>query len=171
MKRFSAVLLLCACGPAQSVPAVKPAAPPAVAADDDNATSPPSDEVPHEAKKPAERDGPQLQLTASGLGIVDVRPGNGAEAHPGQHVVVHYVGRLESGKEFDSSRARGIPFEFELGAGKVIAGWDEGIEGMRVGGLRKLIVPPAMAYGARGHPPEIPPDAVLEFVVELLEVR
>jgi FKBP-type peptidyl-prolyl cis-trans isomerase len=86
-------------------------------------------------------------------------------------VEVHNVGRLTDGSQFDSSRDRGTPFEFELGAGMVIAGWEEGVEGMRVGGLRKLIIPPDLGYGANGRPPVIPPDSILEFEVELLDVH
>jgi FKBP-type peptidyl-prolyl cis-trans isomerase FkpA len=105
------------------------------------------------------------------LDIVDVKVGTGAEARSGSSVTVHYVGTLTNGKKFDSSRDRGKGFDFKLGAGQVIKGWDEGVAGMKVGGLRKLTIPPEMAYGARGFPPVIPPDSTLVFEVELLEVR
>lgn len=102
---------------------------------------------------------------------VDVKPGKGAEAKAGDHIKVHYVGKLTDGKVFDSSRKRDKPFEFDLGKGKVIKGWDEGVAGMKVGGVRKLTIPPHLAYGSRGAAPVIPPNATLEFEVELLDVQ
>lgn len=108
--------------------------------------------------------------TASGLGIVDTTCGEGEEAISGALVSVHYVGTLENGEQFDSSRDRGQPFEFALGTGQVIAGWDEGIQGMRIGGIRELTIPPDLGYGAAGSPPVIPPDSTLLFEVELLAV-
>ncbi len=105
------------------------------------------------------------------LQVVDLKVGVGAEAVPGKAVAVHYVGTLEDGTKFDSSRDRGQPFVFGLGARQVIAGWDEGVKGMKVGGLRKLIIPSDMAYGDAGIPGVIPPKATLIFEVELLEVR
>lgn len=111
--------------------------------------------------------------TDSGLQIEDVTPGSGTEAQAGQWVRVHYTGWLyqdgEIGNSFDSSRTRSTPFEFELGAGQVIPGWDEGVCGMRVGGTRRLIIPPKLAYGERGAGRVIPPNATLLFEVELLE--
>jgi FKBP-type peptidyl-prolyl cis-trans isomerase len=109
--------------------------------------------------------------TDTGLEYVDIKCGEGDEAVDGSQLTVHYVGTLESGKIFDSSRKRGEPFQFLLGAGQVIAGWDEGFAGMRVGGVRELTIPPDLAYGAAGAPPSIPPDATLMFEVELLDVR
>jgi FKBP-type peptidyl-prolyl cis-trans isomerase FkpA len=108
---------------------------------------------------------------AQPLDMVDVKMGTGAEALSGSSVTVHYVGTLTNGKKFDSSRDRGEGFKFKLGAGQVIKGWDQGVLGMRVGGLRKLTVAPELAYGSRGFPPVIPPDSTLVFEVELLEVR
>jgi len=105
------------------------------------------------------------------LDIQDIKVGTGAEARSGQSVVVHYVGTLTNGKKFDSSRDRGEGFEFALGQGQVIQGWDQGVAGMKVGGVRKLTIPPELAYGARGFPPVIPPNSTLVFEVELLEVR
>ena len=107
----------------------------------------------------------------STLQIEDIRPGTGTEATAGHTVSVHYVGTLTSGSKFDSSRDRGRPFEFRLGAGQVIAGWDQGVAGMKIGGLRKLTIPSHLGYGSRGFPPVIPPDATLVFEVELLGVR
>src|SRR3989339_1969993 len=106
--------------------------------------------------------------TASGLQYVDQVIGTGAEAKPGMNVSVHYTGWLTNGTKFDSSKDRGQPFEFPLGAGRVIRGWDEGVAGMKIGGKRKLIIPSDLGYGARGAGNVIPPNATLVFEVELL---
>jgi FKBP-type peptidyl-prolyl cis-trans isomerase FkpA len=106
--------------------------------------------------------------TASGLIIEELVVGDGAEATAGQQVSVHYTGWLTNGKKFDSSKDRNDPFEFALGARHVIAGWDEGVQGMKIGGTRKLTIPPELGYGARGAGGVIPPDATLVFEVELL---
>jgi peptidylprolyl isomerase len=106
----------------------------------------------------------------NGLQIEDVTVGNGAEAKAGQKVTVHYRGTLPDGKQFDASYDRGEPFEFNLGAGEVIKGWDQGVAGMKVGGKRKLVIPPALGYGARGAGGVIGPNATLHFEVELLKV-
>jgi len=100
----------------------------------------------------------------------DIVEGSGDEAVAGKPVSVHYTGTLTDGSKFDSSLDRGQPFQFQLGAGQVIQGWDEGVQGMKVGGKRKLTIPPEMGYGARGFPPVIPPNATLVFEVELLGV-
>lgn len=114
---------------------------------------------------------PQEEVsTASGLKIRDIECGEGEEAVPGATVSVHYVGTLDSGEQFDSSRERNQPFQFALGSGQVIPGWDEGIQGMKVGGVRELTIPPDLGYGAAGSPPVIPPNATLHFEVELLEI-
>src|SRR5215813_12015970 len=113
--------------------------------------------------------------TASGLQIIDTREGTGASPKPGQICVMHYTGWLyengQKGKKFDSSVDRNEPFEFPIGQRKVIAGWDEGISTMKVGGKRTLIIPPALGYGARGFPGAIPPNSTLIFDVELLAVK
>ena len=106
--------------------------------------------------------------TASGLEYEDIRVGTGASPTVGKSVSVHYVGTLTDGRKFDSSRDRGQPFRFKLGVGQVIAGWDEGVASMNIGGLRKLTIPPSLGYGARGAGGVIPPNATLVFEVELL---
>jgi FKBP-type peptidyl-prolyl cis-trans isomerase FkpA len=115
-----------------------------------------------------------MTTTASGLQFEDTTVGSGAEAKPGQQVTVHYTGWLyqdgAQGAKFDSSRDRNDPFEFSLGAGMVIKGWDEGVQGMKIGGQRTLIIPAALGYGARGAGGVIPPNATLKFDVELLKV-
>jgi FKBP-type peptidyl-prolyl cis-trans isomerase len=108
--------------------------------------------------------------TASGLQYEEMRVGTGATARSGQDVVVHYTGWLTDGKKFDSSRDRGDPFTFGLGAGQVIAGWDEGVAGMQVGGQRKLTIPPRLGYGEFGAGGVIPPNATLVFEVELIDI-
>jgi FKBP-type peptidyl-prolyl cis-trans isomerase FkpA len=110
------------------------------------------------------------QTTPSGLVIEDLIAGTGEPATAGQTVSVHYTGWLTNGTQFDSSKDRGDPFEFALGARHVIAGWDEGVQGMQVGGTRKLTIPPELGYGARGAGGVIPPNATLVFEVELLEI-
>ncbi|MEJ2767460.1 FKBP-type peptidyl-prolyl cis-trans isomerase [Mycetohabitans sp. B46] len=108
--------------------------------------------------------------TASGLQYDDLTTGSGAQAQAGQTVSVHYTGWLTDGQKFDSSKDRNQPFSFALGAGMVIRGWDEGVQGMRVGGVRRLTIPPQLGYGARGAGGVIPPNATLVFEVELLGV-
>lgn len=106
-----------------------------------------------------------------GLIIEDVKVGTGDEAKPGALITVHYVGTLDNGTKFDSSRDRGEPFQFPLGQGMVIAGWEQGFNGMKIGGVRKLTIPPELGYGAQGAGGVIPPNATLHFEVELLAVR
>jgi FKBP-type peptidyl-prolyl cis-trans isomerase len=112
----------------------------------------------------------QWHSTASGLKYVDITVGQGATPHDGQTAVMHFTGWLADGTQFDSSRDRHTPFGFQLGSGQVVRGWDEGIRGMRVGGIRRLVVPPDLAYGAAGVPGIVPPNATLTFDVELLRI-
>lgn len=112
-----------------------------------------------------------VTTTPSGLQYVDLVEGEGREAHPGETVIVHYTGWLTDGTKFDSSRDRKEPFSFRLGAGRVIKGWEEGVEGMKIGGTRKLTIPPRLGYGSQGAGNVIPPNATLIFEVELLDLR
>ncbi len=112
-----------------------------------------------------------LTTTPSGLQYKDLAVGSGTEATARSRVHVHYTGELTDGRQFDSSRDRGEPLDFVLGVGQVIRGWDEGVTGMRVGGRRILVIPPALGYGARGAGGLIPPNATLVFDVELMDVR
>jgi FKBP-type peptidyl-prolyl cis-trans isomerase FkpA len=129
------------------------------------------------AQSPTDR-APAAAADVATLGIDDRKPGTGPEARPGMTVSVHYTGWLydpaaddKRGKKFDSSKDRNEPFEFQLGKGDVIAGWDQGVAGMKVGGTRVLTIPSAMGYGARGAGGDIPPNAPLLFEVELLGVK
>ena len=112
---------------------------------------------------------PQLITTDSGLQYIDLVEGTGATPQPGQTIVVHYTGTLENGQKFDSSLDRNSPFSFRVGAGQVIKGWDEGFLTMKVGGKRKLVIPPELGYGSRGIGP-IPPNSTLIIEVELLRI-
>src|ERR1700690_990180 len=109
--------------------------------------------------------------TDSGLQYWDIKRGTGAVARDGERVKVHYTGWLTTGKKFDSSVDAHQPYDFTLGQGDVIKGWDEGVAGMKVGGKRQLRIPPDLAYGAEGHPPQIPENATLIFDVQLLAVK
>jgi FKBP-type peptidyl-prolyl cis-trans isomerase FkpA len=142
-----AILLLGACSPGENTAAPAPAPAPVVL-DQGSATT-----------------------TASGLIIEELAVGSGTVAEAGNRVSVHYTGWLTDGTKFDSSLDRNQPFEFRLGAGQVIRGWDEGVAGMQVGGKRKLTIPPQLGYGGRGAGGVIPPNAVLVFEVELLGIR
>jgi len=124
--------------------------------------------------RPFTRQESAMHTTSSGLQYEDTVTGSGAQAAAGQQVSVHYTGWLYNngvkGTKFDSSKDRNDPFEFDLGAGMVIKGWDEGVQGMKVGGTRVLVIPPQLGYGARGAGGVIPPNATLMFEVELLKV-
>jgi peptidylprolyl isomerase len=138
--------------------AAKPAAPPSASA------------APAPTPSPAPAAAPPPDPNAK-LQIIDQAVGKGAEAKNGDTVSVHYTGTLTDGKEFDSSRKRNKPFVFTLGRGGVIKGWDQGVLGMKVGGKRKLVIPPDLGYGARGAPPAIPPNSTLNFDIELLDIK
>jgi peptidylprolyl isomerase len=150
--------------------------PAALAQDDAQPASPEAAEATTQAAETAQTeqtmDTEVIITTDSGLQYVDLVVGTGASPSPGQRVTVHYTGTLndEAKTKFDSSRDRGEPFSFTIGMRQVIAGWDEGVMSMREGGRRKLIIPSELAYGARGIPPRIPPNATLIFDVELLDV-
>ena len=111
------------------------------------------------------------KITDSGLKYEDITEGEGDLAEAGQTVSVHYTGWLTDGSKFDSNKDRDMPFDFPLGGGRVIRGWDEGVQGMKVGGIRKLTIPPQLGYGAAGAGGVIPPNATLVFEVELLETN
>lgn len=113
----------------------------------------------------------QAVTTESGLKYVDVVPGQGRQAELGDTASVHYTGWLTDGKKFDNSLDRKEPFSFRVGSGQVIKGWDEGVQGMKIGGKRKLTIPPQLGYGTRGAGGVIPPNATLVFDVELLDLR
>lgn len=130
----------------------------------------PADQQPPVMREPQPQPDAGEQGEVTELQIEEVVEGDGEEARAGDTVTVHYVGRIYNGKQFESSREIGEPITFPLGQGVVIPGWDEGLQGMREGGQRKLVIPPDMAYGERGVGP-IPPNATLEFDVELLEVQ
>jgi FKBP-type peptidyl-prolyl cis-trans isomerase len=134
------------------------------------------DEVDEAAHEVLDGDGGPATSDASAAGAgelrkKDLRPGKGPAAKTGDTVRVHYTGRLLNGTKFDSSLDRNEPFEFTLGQGQVIKGWDEGVVGMKKSGKRRLTIPSDMGYGKVGSPPKIPPDATLEFDIELLEIK
>jgi FKBP-type peptidyl-prolyl cis-trans isomerase len=120
--------------------------------------------------KPLSVEESQLQDTESGLKYADIQFGSGEMANNGDFVSVHYSGYLTNGKRFDSSVLRGKPFNFQIGQGRVISGWEEGVQGMKVGGIRQLIIPPDLGYGERGAGGVIPPNATLIFDIQLLDV-
>lgn len=128
-------------------------------------------EVAPETPKTVESENQAAESDVTELKITDLVEGTGAVAEPGKKVTVHYRGTLTDGTEFDASRNHGEPFSFSLGAGEVIDGWDLGVKGMKVGGKRKLVVPPKLGYGERGAGNVIPPNATLVFEVELLDVK
>lgn len=115
--------------------------------------------------------GDNMITTPSGLKYIDITPGTGASPSKGKRVTVHYTGTLADGRKFDSSLDRNMPFEFVIGVGQVIRGWDEGVMTMKVGGKRKLVIPAELGYGERGAGNVIPPNAELHFDVELLNVQ
>ena len=154
-----AALAVAGCGDSSEEEAAAPAATPEQTAEPSPAPTKPEVSVPK--GKPPKR-----------LVKKDLRAGDGPVAQPGQFVQVHYVGvSFQNGRQFDASWDTGQPFAFQLGAGQVIPGWDRGVAGMQVGGRRRLVIPPELAYGAQGSPPAIGPDETLVFVVDLLAVQ
>jgi peptidylprolyl isomerase len=134
------------------------------------------DNEPDEPATAERQDKPEVEIPAGDppeeLVIEDLEEGEGAEAQAGDQLTVDYVGVLyDGGDEFDESFSNPEPFQFALGQGGVIPGWDEGLEGMKVGGRRQLVIPPDQAYGSQGRPPEIPPDSTLVFVIDLLAIN
>lgn len=165
---LSAVLALTGCA-AATAPAGKPAAtPPPPASGPAGTTAPAGSPALAEPVAPA---APAMVTLPSGLQYQDLRVGDGNIAETGLTVLVHYNGWLTNGRKFDSSVDRGQPYQFKLGAGRVIRGWDEGIPGMRIGGRRKLIVPASLGFGAQGSGSTIPPNATLVFEIDLLDLR
>ena len=163
---LASVVVLTACSKLTEPPKAEPAE----AEQKQAPSAKPAEQKPQEQPQPA-ASAPPAPPTNEKLEIKDLVVGKGAEAKTGDLVSVHYVGTLPDGKEFDQSKKRGKPFDFQLGAQQVIKGWDEGVKGMKVGGKRKLTIPPSMGYGARGVPGAIPPNSNLIFEVELLEVK
>ncbi|MEJ2421306.1 MAG: FKBP-type peptidyl-prolyl cis-trans isomerase [Acidobacteriota bacterium] len=158
--------------PAQQAAPEAPANQPAAEAPKAETSKPaPEASKPAEPSKPAAKKELKYVTLPDGLKYADMKVGTGEAAKAGDEVVVNYTGRLKDGTVFDSSYSRHQPFTFTLGAGRVIKGWDVGVAGMKVGGKRRLIIPPDLAYGARGAGGVIPPNATLTFDVQLLEIH
>ena len=162
-----ALVPLTACGDREAAP--ESAVEDTLAAETGSAVAPEPAPVVSEYAPELAVDLEAMEKTESGLYLLQIREGEGEVAESGHRVVVHYTGWLPNGMKFDSSRDRGEPFTFVLGEGRVIAGWEEGVAGMKVGGQRRLVIPPHLGYGAIGAGDVIPPDATLVFDVELLE--
>ncbi len=174
LRRIASTLLICgdlSCGSAPPPPppvvaVVEPSPSPARTED------PPEEDLSwaREDDGPPEEDDDGFEIRPSGLGIEQINPGHGPEVKNGDEIAVHYEGTLEDGTVFDSSRDRGMPLTFRIGDGHMIKGWEEGLIGMRPGGIRRLIIPPDLGYGAHGRG-SIPPNAILEFRVKLVEFK
>lgn len=170
---FASVVVLGGCAkltePPRPEPVVGETVPTGATAEPKQAAAQASAQKP--AEKPADKPAEPAPDPNAKLEIKDLVVGKGAEAKAGDTVKVHYVGTLQNGDEFDASKKHGNePFTFDLGKGRVIKGWDDGVAGMKEGGKRKLVIPPHLGYGARGAGPKIPPNSTLVFEVELVEV-
>lgn len=166
------ILLVCALGAGlvlAMITVLLPSRPPAKTPEPSSVAKATAENPPAEQPAP-QADDKDVITSKSGLKYVELKIGDGKTAKAGDRVLVHYVGTLQSGKKFDSSRDRNEPFSFKLGAGDVIKGWDEGVAGIKEGGKRKLIIPSHLGYGPQGSGP-IPPNATLIFEVELLKVK
>jgi FKBP-type peptidyl-prolyl cis-trans isomerase len=164
---FAVVLALTACSKLTEPPKAEPAEA------EQKAAAKPAEQPKEAPQQPQPSAAPPAPAPPDSgkVEIKELAAGKGPEAKPGDTVSVHYVGTLPDGKEFDQSKKRGKPFDFQLGAGQVIKGWDEGVKGMKVGSKRKLTIPPSLGYGPRGVPGAIPPNSPLIFEVELLEIK
>jgi peptidylprolyl isomerase len=169
MKHATLIVLLLAFFSVQALPAQESAQKPA--AKTGTAKKAPSSASKAGASQKAAAPVPETVTTRSGLKYQDLVVGTGPTPKEGDTVIVHYTGWLTNGKKFDSSVDRNQPFSFTLGRGQVIKGWDEGVASMHVGGKRKLIIPPDLAYGSRGYPGAIPPNSTLIFQVQLLKIK
>ena len=163
---ISVSLMVWGCGKKETSQTQKPAT-----AQKEASTQPAEAQVGVAVEKPHQIPEDQFTTTPSGLKYADIVVGEGEQPQKGDIVVVHYTGWLTDGKRFDSSVLRGKPFKFPLGMHRVIAGWDEGVASMRVGGVRQLIIPPELAYGSRGAGGVIPPNATLIFEVQMLGIE
>lgn len=163
--RLALGLLVASCG------SVTPSAEPPGAPSETVDPPPIPDAGPVHAGAAPEEDAPGVRMLPSGVGLVELEPGRGRAAAAGDRVSVHYVGRLADGTEFDSTRSSGGPIDFEIGYGTLLEAFEQGVVGMQIGARRRLIVPPALGYGSRGSPPSIPPDAMLEFDIELIYIE
>jgi len=165
------VVLAAGCGGAHPASSSAPATTPASTVQVEAVSPTPSLDEPAAEPAPSEPALATISVDPSGLQLEDLVVGQGAEAIDGSEVRVHYIGTLLDGTVFDESRKRAVPFAFKLGSRVVIPGFEQGVTGMRVGGVRRVTIPPELGYGEQGRPPVIPPSSVLVFELELIDVR